>query len=318
MGSKIKKIVFMTGFTSIGFCSLFSYKQTKYEQAVEYHSYTSDKHNGQVVAHRGFSSLEVENSLAAIDRAFKSDCTDEVEIDVRLTKDEEIVLSHDSTICGIGKISKKSLEELDGKEYSNNNIVKYKNLKDSLLNLDTKLSFDRYNDVKNNHENIVSLKTVLDAEYEENKVLLIDIKFQEENKEIFMDKLNDILKNYIGNPKIILQSLDIDALKIMKEKYPYFEYQYLLNNKEDFKYLDDNINRVAFKQCLVSQDLIKEQLDKGRTVSIWTINLYNEYKNLYNKLGDYIKKVTIITDYPDEICYLRNDFDIKKLKKSSN
>ncbi len=318
MVKKIKKLVFLTGFTSIGFCSLFSYKQTKYEENVDYHSYTSDKHNGQVVAHRGFSSLEVENSLAAIDRAFNSDCTDEVEIDVRLTKDEEIVLSHNSTIYGIGKISKKCLQELEGKEYSNNTILKYKNLKDSLLALDTKLTFDRYNDVKNNHENIVTLKTVLDAEYEENKILLIDIKFQEDNKEIFMDKLNDVLKNYAGNPRIIIQSLDIDTIKMMRKKYPYFEYQYILNEKEDLKYLDDDIDRVAFKQTLASKKLIEEQLEKGRIVSIWTINSYNEYKTLYDELGGYINKVIIITDYPDEICYLRNDFDIKILKKISN
>lgn len=318
MGKKIRKLVFMAGFTSIGFYSLFSYKQSKYEKDVDYHSYTSIKHDGQVVAHRGFSSLEVENSLAAVDRAFKSDCTDEVEIDVRLTKDEEIVLSHDSSIYGIGKISKKCLKELENEEYSNDTIMKYKNLKDSLLSLDSKLNFDRYNDIKNNKENIVSLKSVLYAEKDEEKILLIDIKFQEKNNEIFMDKLNELLKDYNGNSKIVLQSLDIDSLKIMKEKYPNYEYQYILDKKEDFKYLDDDINRVAFKQKIVSKKLVKEQLNKGRIVSVWTINSYNEYEELYNRLDNYINDIIIITDYPDEICYLRNDFDEKKLKKISN
>lgn len=50
-----------------------------------------------VVAHRGNWSIAPENSLAAIDSAIQMK-VDIVEIDIRKTKDGELVLMHDDTV----------------------------------------------------------------------------------------------------------------------------------------------------------------------------------------------------------------------------
>jgi glycerophosphoryl diester phosphodiesterase len=63
-----------------------------------------------VIAHRGASGYEYENSRAAFRRAIMLDA-DGVELDVHSTRDGGIVVHHDSTIPGIGSIAQLSLAE---------------------------------------------------------------------------------------------------------------------------------------------------------------------------------------------------------------
>ena len=68
-----------------------------------------------VVAHRGNWSIAPENSLAAIDSAIRMK-VDIVEIDIRKTKDGQLVLMHDDTVDrttnGTGKVKDKTLAEI--------------------------------------------------------------------------------------------------------------------------------------------------------------------------------------------------------------
>jgi glycerophosphoryl diester phosphodiesterase len=63
-----------------------------------------------VIAHRGASGYEYENSRAAFRRAIMLDA-DGVELDVHSTRDGGIVVHHDPTIPGIGSIAQLSLAE---------------------------------------------------------------------------------------------------------------------------------------------------------------------------------------------------------------
>jgi glycerophosphoryl diester phosphodiesterase len=63
-----------------------------------------------VIAHRGASGYEYENSRAAFRRAITLDA-DGVELDVHSTRDGGIVVHHDPTIPGIGSIAQLSLAE---------------------------------------------------------------------------------------------------------------------------------------------------------------------------------------------------------------
>lgn len=66
-------------------------------------------------AHRGVSALMPENSLPAFAAALALGA-DEIEFDVRLTKDRQLIVSHDSTLerisDGSGQLSDYTLEEL--------------------------------------------------------------------------------------------------------------------------------------------------------------------------------------------------------------
>ena len=69
-----------------------------------------------VIAHRGLSAQAPENTLAAFERAASTPGVDMVELDVRLTKDEEVVVHHDRglqrTTTGNGPMRNYSLAEV--------------------------------------------------------------------------------------------------------------------------------------------------------------------------------------------------------------
>jgi glycerophosphoryl diester phosphodiesterase len=69
----------------------------------------------QIIAHRGASAEAPENTLAALRRAIEVGAT-AAEVDVRTTKDGQLILSHDATVDratnGKGKINDLSLAEL--------------------------------------------------------------------------------------------------------------------------------------------------------------------------------------------------------------
>ncbi|MBI4546361.1 MAG: hypothetical protein HY707_00150 [Ignavibacteriae bacterium] len=68
-----------------------------------------------IVAHRGASATTPENTLAAFHQAIL-DGADAIEFDVRLTKDDEVVVIHDRTLHrttdGSGFVNEKTLSEL--------------------------------------------------------------------------------------------------------------------------------------------------------------------------------------------------------------
>lgn len=68
-----------------------------------------------IIAHRGSSDFAPENTLAAFQKALK-DGAHAIELDVRLTKDKEIVVIHDSkldrTTNGYGKVEETYLKDL--------------------------------------------------------------------------------------------------------------------------------------------------------------------------------------------------------------
>lgn len=69
----------------------------------------------QIIAHRGSSVDRPENTLASTLRAIEAGAT-AVEVDVRTTRDGQLVLSHDATLDrttdGTGPIGEKTLEEI--------------------------------------------------------------------------------------------------------------------------------------------------------------------------------------------------------------
>lgn len=78
-------------------------------------SWTSSLHATEIVAHRGASADAPENTLASVELAWRLG-SDAVEIDVRLTADEQVVVIHDDkvdrTTDGSGKVASMTLREL--------------------------------------------------------------------------------------------------------------------------------------------------------------------------------------------------------------
>jgi len=85
------------------------------------------KNKIMVIAHRGDHTLAPENSLLSIQNAIK-DGADYVELDIRTTKDSQLVLMHDATVDrmtnGHGKIAEMKFDSIRSlKLYNKNNAL---------------------------------------------------------------------------------------------------------------------------------------------------------------------------------------------------
>ena len=71
--------------------------------------------NKKFCAHRGLSGRMPENTLPAFEAAYAMGA-DEIELDIRLTRDEKLIVSHDNTLerisDGTGKLCDHTLDEL--------------------------------------------------------------------------------------------------------------------------------------------------------------------------------------------------------------
>jgi len=81
-----------------------------------FHAIPSSNASPYVIAHRGISAKAPENTLAALLRAAGTPGIDMVELDVRLSRDEEVIVLHDRslqrTTTGNGPARKYTLNEL--------------------------------------------------------------------------------------------------------------------------------------------------------------------------------------------------------------
>ncbi|MBQ6823115.1 MAG: glycerophosphodiester phosphodiesterase, partial [Clostridia bacterium] len=82
--------------------------------------------NIYVAAHRGWSAKYPENTMEAFRAAVEAE-VDQIETDVRITKDGELVLIHDATVDrttnGSGKVCEMTLAELQALDAGNGNRV---------------------------------------------------------------------------------------------------------------------------------------------------------------------------------------------------
>lgn len=70
---------------------------------------------GQIIAHRGASSIVPENTLAAFNKAIGAGC-DYIEMDIRISKDDSVMVIHDETLDrttdGAGQVNQFSYDQL--------------------------------------------------------------------------------------------------------------------------------------------------------------------------------------------------------------
>jgi len=146
-----------------------------------------------VVAHRGSSGDTPENTLSSCLEAMKHGI-EIIEVDVRMTRDFEIVAFHDELLARIANIN-SPIEDLSASE---------------IANIDAGKWFGN-----NFTEKIPTLKAIIDI-IKNKAYLIIELK-SNNNREIFAKKLFEIIdeKNY--NEFVLLASFDPDLIKLIKE-----------------------------------------------------------------------------------------------------
>lgn len=209
------------------------------------------------IAHRGLDNHGYrENTLEAIMHSLNQEYISGVEIDVRLTKDEKIVIIHDVTINrvsdGSGFVEKMTLKELKKYNFGNSKA------KSSILTLDTLL---------------LRIKNI-------NKNIFIEIKTDSEK---MIEKISQLVKKY---PKIPISFISFkkEILEKLKIKLPNYKVGLIT-------YFDEEKDR-GTDFYVINYHYYKWK-DNNNLICLWTVNNEKDFYFMKNKIKD---NIWIITD----------------------
>ena len=227
-----------------------------------------DKKQVKLVAHRGLSGIEVENTnaafIAAGNRSYYG-----IETDIHRTNDGKFVIGHDDNYERLSGekifLGEHTLSELEGVIFFDKDGVK-----------------DRV-DLRPSHlENY--LKIV--KKYEKHAVLELKSDFTDEE----IARIVEIVKSYDYLESTTFISFIYDNLVKVKKLLPSQSAQYLF-----WKVTDAEIERLSRDKIDVdvwSRELTKEQIDAchkaGLTVNCWTVDTAEEAEKLISWGIDYI------------------------------
>ena len=151
-----------------------------------------------VIAHRGGRGLFPENTMAAFDGAHEL-AVDALEMDVCLTKDNQLVTHHDLTIDrtsnGKGNLIDHTLQELQKLNFG----YHFKDLNDQFIYRENKVKIPTMDEVM--------------AKYSEKYPLIIEIKNKSENGFKAAQKLFDLIQKYKIESKVIVASFHGEVLE---------------------------------------------------------------------------------------------------------
>ncbi|PHS57487.1 MAG: hypothetical protein COB17_05755 [Sulfurimonas sp.] len=176
----------------------------------------------KIIAHRGYSARYTQNTLIAFEKAIEAGVYG-IEIDLRLSSDEELIIFHDDNLKNLSGLD-KAPEELSLSQLKELNIGDKQKIAslNELLNLaDAKVKL------------ILEIKFNIDTYKKLCEKINFNIKDKIEWVEVscFEDKVLEYMNNL--NPKIKLHKL-IDNASILKDKNFKKKYKYI-------SYFDINI-----------------------------------------------------------------------------
>ena len=309
--SKIKKItitaVAITLLSSGITYSLCKNKSKEFESYMKIYQVSDD--DLLICAHRGFSSMEVENTTKAISLASEKDYVDIIEFDLRLSKDNIIIVSHDNSIIDENNKS-VIISETNSDELLNKNYIYQRNAENNYFWYDSEILLINNRNKKLNNQNYQLITLDEAIKKANNKKIILDLKIVND-AELFVTELKKELNN-IDTSNIIIQSFSIPVLKYLKDNTNY-NCQLLVSNEGFFDYIDE-FDNIGLRFDLVNYNLIKKLIDNNKTVAIWTINSTNELNSVLDNVQEYYKDIIYITDYPDLILTRLNK---KKLIKQN-
>ncbi len=263
----------------------------------------------EIHGHRGARGLLPENTLSAFKEAVNFG-VDAIELDVVISKDNQIVVSHEEWMNADFCLLPDGKEILtsDEKLYNLFN-MSYNEIK--MFDCGTKTNrhfpFQKsekaykplLSEVIGFIEEFTKINNLKPVTYN------IEIKSEIANEPTFQprpDKIVDLvlhcLSKFSINERVIIQSFDSRILEIINKQNRHFRLGYLIENNNDF---ETNLSKLCFKPhyynpeyILVTKELITYMHQKNIKVIPWTVNDSDVMKHLL-KLG----VDGIITDYPN-------------------
>ena len=226
-----------------------------------------------VVAHRGVSSLAPENTLAAVKKAVEIGA-DGSEIDVRLTKDGEVVLLHDSrlkrTAGDPGAVWDFTLQELTGFEVG------------------------AWFGEKFEGEPIPTLTQVIRSV--KGKILLnIEIKLSREEPEI-AQKVVDIIHREKIRKKCLITSFDRKTVETVKEIDPRIKTGFIFGQDYPEDVFEGNWDVLSCNIRVLNAEFMAKAREKKKEIHVWTVDDQEEMRRLIDLGVD-----AIITNRPQDL-----------------
>ncbi|AGB40804.1 glycerophosphoryl diester phosphodiesterase [Halobacteroides halobius DSM 5150] len=226
------------------------------------------------IGHRGAPILAPENTLASFRQAITCG-VDMIELDIQLTKDNQLVVFHDDDLSRIVGVNTR-VEELT--------LAKLKEF-------DIGSSFDK--DFK--EERIPTLQEVIQLVKGQVK-LNIELKPRVANREVLLRKLVVLLEEEQFKDKVIISSFNHWLLKDLKEIDSTIKTAILIASLpiNPVKMIEDaTADGIHPHHLVVTKELVAKVQKKGYFLNVWTVNNQVEVDKLQSYGVD-----GIITDNP--------------------
>ena len=205
---------------------------------------------GNLIAHRAVNDKKYgENTLPAAINALSYTYIKGIEIDVRLTKDNKLVVIHDMTINrtsnGSGFVKNMTLRNLKKYNFCN---------KDSFCKISLLKDF---------------LKIVPD-----DKIILIEIKYEAFDEELFIKYFYKAISKYL-NKKIYIMSFNENIIRRLKQRYNFLKCGLLIGSIINSLHIDDNYDFIA-----ISSYSIKKVKSYKKDIFVWALNTKKKFEEL--------------------------------------
>ena len=212
----------------------------------------------KLIGHRGSRDEYPENTILGIKKAIENK-VDGVEIDIHLTKDNQLAVIHDDSVDrttnGNGKIEDLTLEQIKKLDAGNG-------------------------------EKVPTLQEVIDVIKQSNVELFIEIKCQDAEEKV----ANAIEKNQIFE-LVIVKSFDHRVIKKVKAINSKIKTACLIVGLpiHAYKILEDaDADALSINLNTVDKELIEECHKHNKKVFIWNIDDKEELKKYLDMKPDYI------------------------------
>lgn len=232
----------------------------------------------KIFAHRGFSSIAPENTMAAFERAITIKA-DGIETDVHLSKDGKIVICHDEkvnrTTNGSGYIMDHTWKELQA------------------------LDAGSWFAPEFSKETIPSLEDLFELVSKTDLLLNIEVKTDKVFYPQIEEKVLELLKKFDLIDRALISSFNFQTLLKVKAIVPQIATAAIMKNPNKVSNLweiiaDLKVSAIHPCYLYLTTEMIDEARKRGLQVNTWTPNQPEEIRALL-KSGTH----GVITDFPE-------------------
>ena len=264
----LKVLITILMFCSIGLGTYFidGLYKGKYNLNIEY------IRTMEVTAHRGASVAYPENTMSAFIGA-KKQGADWIELDVQQTKDQVIIVSHDTNLKRVTGINKDVID------------LTYKEIE--------KLDAGSFKDTKFKGEKIPTLEEVIDFAKENNMRLNIELKPTGKEKD-FEKQVVELIQEKDFQSKCVITSQVYEVLEKVKKVNKEIETVYVMSIAYGDIVKLKAADHFSVEASNVNDNLVSKVHNEGKQIYAWTVNTQESI----NKMIEYNVDNIITDDVP--------------------